>query len=114
MIHEIAHKLDTLNGSANGFPPLHHSMVIKDWSESLSSAYEKLINRIEHHHSNCINAYAATNPAEFLQLLVNISFVRQKFYKCIFQIFTNSCHFITDKIPCHVDGHHKKTNFKSL
>lgn len=69
VIHEIAHKLDTLNGSANGFPPLHQSMVIKDWSESLSSAYEKLINRIEHHHSSCINAYAATNPAEFFAVI---------------------------------------------
>ncbi len=69
VIHEIAHKLDRLNGSANGFPPLHTDMVIKDWSTSLSIAYENLSSRINHHHAGCINAYAATNPAEFFAVI---------------------------------------------
>ncbi len=65
VIHEIAHKLDMLNGSANGFPPLHHCMDITRWTASLSAAYETLLRRVEHQHRACINPYAATHPAEF-------------------------------------------------
>ena len=43
VIHEIAHKLDMLNGSANGFPPLHHGMAITEWSILLGVAYESLV-----------------------------------------------------------------------
>ena len=31
VIHELAHKLDMLNGDANGLPPLHAGMRIGDW-----------------------------------------------------------------------------------
>ncbi len=65
VIHEIAHKLDTLNGSANGMPPLHYAMHPEQWSFALSAAYDRLNQRLEHHHGICIDAYAATSPAEF-------------------------------------------------
>ncbi len=68
VIHEFAHKLDMLNGRANGMPPLHPSMEITEWTESLSNAYAHLIKRLEHHHLE-INAYAATNPAEFFAVM---------------------------------------------
>ena len=69
VIHEIAHKLDMLNGPADGYPPLHHGMVITEWSTSLSAAYESLVQRVEHHHRACINPYAATSPAEFFAVI---------------------------------------------
>jgi Mlc titration factor MtfA (ptsG expression regulator) len=69
VIHEIAHKLDMLNGSANGFPPLHYGMDISQWTASLSAAYQSLVRRVEHHHRACINPYAATNPAEFFAVI---------------------------------------------
>jgi MtfA peptidase len=69
VIHEIAHKLDMLNGSADGFPPLHHSMAISEWTTALSAVYENLVGRVEHHHRVCINPYAATNPAEFFAVI---------------------------------------------
>lgn len=65
IIHEIAHKLDMLNGRANGMPPLHLNMQIQQWTESLNSAYQLLNHRIENHHKVYVNPYAATNPAEF-------------------------------------------------
>lgn len=65
VIHEIAHKLDMLNGSANGFPPLHYGMDITLWTTTLSDAYQTLVHRIEHRHRSCINPYAASNPGEF-------------------------------------------------
>jgi len=69
VIHEIAHKLDVLNGPADGFPPLHHGMAIMAWSTSLSTAYESLVRQVEHHHHIGINPYATTNPAEFFAVI---------------------------------------------
>ena len=69
VIHEIAHKLDVLNGAADGFPPLHRDMDIEAWSSSLSAAYESLVRQVQHHHRACINPYAATNPAEFFAVI---------------------------------------------
>ena len=69
VIHEMAHKLDVLNGPADGFPPLHQGMALIEWSTSLSAAYESLIQRVEHHQHACINLYAATSPAEFFAVI---------------------------------------------
>ncbi len=69
VIHEIAHKLDVLNGSANGYPPLHYGMDVTQWAASLSAAYQSLVRRVEHHHRACIDPYAATNPAEFFAVI---------------------------------------------
>ncbi|MEE9445765.1 MAG: M90 family metallopeptidase [Cocleimonas sp.] len=65
IIHEFSHKLDMLNGRANGMPPLHPSMHRQEWTDSLSHAYDQLLNNIENYQHTTINEYAATNPAEF-------------------------------------------------
>ncbi len=69
VIHEFAHKLDMQNGRANGMPPLHPDMPIEQWTHALSTAYEQLTQRLEHHHVTDINPYAGTNPAEFFAVL---------------------------------------------
>lgn len=68
VIHEFAHKLDALNGRANGMPPLHPEMPIEKWTQTLSRSYEHLLQQLEHGRE-CINPYAATNPAEFFAVL---------------------------------------------
>ena len=65
IIHELAHKLDMLNGRANGMPPLHVSMHNEQWATTFSAGYQRLNQRLEQHHRVCINPYAATSPAEF-------------------------------------------------
>lgn len=80
VIHEFAHKLDMLNGRANGMPPLHPDMLIEEWTESLSTAYQHLIKRLEHHHAE-INAYAATNPAEFFAVMCEYFFTAPEILK---------------------------------
>ncbi|NOR81337.1 MAG: hypothetical protein GQ529_10990 [Methyloprofundus sp.] len=65
IIHEISHKLDMLNGVANGMPPLHVSMQSTQWAGILNSAYQLINQRLENHQNICINSYAATSPAEF-------------------------------------------------
>jgi Mlc titration factor MtfA (ptsG expression regulator) len=69
IIHEIVHKLDGLNGTANGYPPLHYQMSVPQWTEVLSKAYEKLTQQLDQHHYGCINPYAATSPAEFFAVV---------------------------------------------
>jgi Mlc titration factor MtfA (ptsG expression regulator) len=67
VIHELAHKLDMLNGDANGLPPLHRDMRTSDWADAMQSAYDDL-NRQLDHDPDCetaIDPYAAENPAEF-------------------------------------------------
>jgi len=73
VLHEFAHKLDMLNGRANGMPPLHPDMTVTEWTDSLSTAYEKLCKRVERHHAR-IDAYAATNPAEFFAVMCEYFF----------------------------------------
>ncbi len=68
-IHEFSHKLDMLNGRANGMPPLHPNMHRHVWTEALSKAYDILVRQIENYQHTNINEYAATNPAEFFAVI---------------------------------------------
>lgn len=67
VIHELAHKLDMLNGDANGLPPLHHGMHVGDWSAAMQSAYDDLNRQLDANPDaeTAIDPYAAENPAEF-------------------------------------------------
>lgn len=69
VLHEFAHKLDMLNGPADGLPPLHHGMVLKHWSEDFSEVYSKLRKQVAAHHHTDIDPYAAVNPAEFFAVV---------------------------------------------
>ena len=69
VIHEFAHKLDMLNGAANGSPPLHAGMNQKVWTDTLSRGYRDFCWRLDHGQPVAIDAYAAQNPAEFFAVL---------------------------------------------
>ena len=69
VVHEIAHKLDGLNGVMNGMPPLHRQMIRPQWTQSLSTAYERLQHQLASGHHSHIDPYAATNPAEFFAVV---------------------------------------------
>ncbi len=65
VIHEFAHKLDMLNGSANGLPPLHKDMLIAHWAKIFNEAYADLQRRLQEDDLIPIHPYAQTSPAEF-------------------------------------------------
>jgi Mlc titration factor MtfA (ptsG expression regulator) len=69
VIHEFAHKLDMLNGDANGFPPLHSGMRREAWSKAFTEAYDDLSGRIERGEHTQVDPYAAESPAEFFAVL---------------------------------------------
>jgi len=50
-------------------PPLHPDMKPQVWADALSSAYQALKLRLEHHQRGAINPYGATSPAEFFAVL---------------------------------------------
>ena len=65
VIHEMAHKLDMLNGDANGFPPLHAEMDGAVWHRVFSEAFEDLGARVDAGEDTVIDDYAAEGPDEF-------------------------------------------------
>ncbi|MEF9672071.1 zinc-dependent peptidase [Pseudomonas sp. MWU13-2100] len=67
VIHELAHKLDMLSGSANGLPPLHGDMRVGDWAKVMQHAYDDLNRQLDRNPDadTAIDPYAAQNPAEF-------------------------------------------------
>ncbi|HEX4984685.1 MAG TPA: M90 family metallopeptidase [Burkholderiales bacterium] len=69
VIHEFAHKLDMLNGEANGFPPLHKGMSRGAWTQAFSAAYDDLCRRVDTGEYTEIDPYATESPAEFFAVL---------------------------------------------
>ena len=69
VIHEFAHKLDMLNGDANGFPPLHQGMSREAWSQAFSAAYADFCRRVDADEEVAIDPYAAASPGEFFAVL---------------------------------------------
>ncbi|MGV8923410.1 MAG: zinc-dependent peptidase [Thermomonas sp.] len=65
VVHEFAHKLDSLDGSANGIPPVHSGMIREHWTHVFTGAFDALRSQLAHHRPHGIDAYAATSPAEF-------------------------------------------------
>jgi len=76
VLHEFAHKLDMLNGAANGMPPLHHTMQPGQWSGDFLQAYNKMLRQVEGGHRGRIDPYAVTSPAEFFAVVTEFFFER--------------------------------------
>jgi len=69
VIHEFAHKLDMLNGDANGYPPLHAGMDRAAWAQTFSAAYESFCRDVDAGRDTEIDPYAAESPGEFFAVL---------------------------------------------
>lgn len=81
VLHEFAHKLDGLNGAMNGLPPLRRGMNQTIWAAELSQAYDALCLQVAAEENGFINAYAATNPAEFFAVLSEYFFTAPEILK---------------------------------
>lgn len=74
VLHEFAHKLDMLNGDANGYPPLHRGMDASAWAHDFSVAYEDLCRRVDAGEDTTIDPYATASPGEFFAVLTETFF----------------------------------------
>ena len=63
--HEFAHKLDMLDGKADGTPPLTTPEEYQRWIEVCSQEYLELTRKVEHGQQTFMDSYAAINEAEF-------------------------------------------------
>jgi Mlc titration factor MtfA (ptsG expression regulator) len=65
VIHEFAHKIDMLNGEADGYPAPHPDMDRAAWSRVLESAYARFVGMVDREQETLLDPYAAEHPAEF-------------------------------------------------
>lgn len=73
ILHEFAHQLDYLDGSADGAPPLSGEQA-GQWQQTMTHAYEHLRHTLHHHHKPWLDPYGATEPAEFFAVLTEAFF----------------------------------------
>ena len=69
VIHEFAHQLDQERGRANGAPWLGRREAYPSWARVLSAEFNALRQRLARGEVGVIDAYAATDPAEFFAVV---------------------------------------------
>lgn len=74
--HEFAHKLDMLDGAADGTPPLADSDQLAEWITVCSREYLRLRELAGKGHKSFLDAYGATNEAEFFAVATEEFFDR--------------------------------------
>jgi Mlc titration factor MtfA (ptsG expression regulator) len=65
VFHELAHKIDMVDGTIDGTPPLHDRAARTRWAEVCSKEYLELRDRVEAGKRSFLDDYGATNEAEF-------------------------------------------------
>jgi Mlc titration factor MtfA (ptsG expression regulator) len=71
--HEFAHKLDQLDGAADGMPPLPSREDESAWAQTFGTNYRRLRRRGS---DGLIRGYGATNPAEYFAVTSELFFTR--------------------------------------
>jgi Mlc titration factor MtfA (ptsG expression regulator) len=74
--HEFAHKLDMLDGRADGTPPLQRRTEYQRWAEVCSRVYRTLREQAERGRRSLLDAYGATSEAEFFAVATEQFFDR--------------------------------------
>jgi Mlc titration factor MtfA (ptsG expression regulator) len=69
VIHEFAHKLDMVNGAADGRPPLHPEMDPRAWTAAFTEAYDGFCDALERGKDTWLDPYAAEHPSEFFAVI---------------------------------------------
>jgi MtfA peptidase len=69
VIHEFAHKIDMLNGEADGLPPLHPGMDRAAWRAAFAEAFEGFSDALERGRDTWLDPYAAEHPSEFFAVV---------------------------------------------
>lgn len=69
VIHEFAHKLDMLNGEADGVPALHSGLTVEAWEAVLLGAYDDFCRQVDRGRESFIDPYASEHPSEFFAVL---------------------------------------------
>ena len=76
VFHEFAHKIDMIDGDADGTPPLENASQRTEWAKICSEAFLDLKRRVERGQRDVLDAYGATNEAEFFAVATESFFER--------------------------------------
>lgn len=74
IIHEFVHKLDMIDGAADGRPELPPGITQREWGSTFATAFEDFRQRLDRGSRTRLSSYAATNPAEFFAVLSEVYF----------------------------------------
>jgi MtfA peptidase len=74
--HEFAHKLDMLDGSPDGTPPLADRIQLAEWVAICSNEFLRLRRVSEKGHKTFLDSYGAQNEAEFFAVATEEFFDR--------------------------------------
>ena len=74
VLHEFAHQLDQQDGASDGTPLLPSRSRYVAWAHVLGDAYEELVDQVHAHRLPVLDAYGATNPAEFFAVATECFF----------------------------------------
>ena len=74
VVHEIAHKLDQLDGAMDGMPVLPHGLSRREWIGTFQHAFDTLKKQVDRGRSTVIDAYAAESPEEFFAVVSELHF----------------------------------------
>ena len=92
VIHEFAHKIDMIDGDANGCPPLPPDIDPGRWKATLTAAYDDFAERADAGETLAIDDYAAENPGEFFAVLAEVFFADPLLldaeYPAVYALFT--------------------------
>lgn len=74
VVHEIAHKLDLLDGAMNGTPRLPHGLSLNEWIAAMQPAYDALVRAVERGRPTLIDPYASESVEEFFAVVSELHF----------------------------------------
>lgn len=64
VVHEMAHKLDALDGVVDGTPPLPRAWQ-RQWARDFQAAYDAFVVEVDAGRDTAVDSYAAEAPEEF-------------------------------------------------
>jgi hypothetical protein len=77
VIHELAHKIDFLDGSADGTPPLDRAGR-RAWHDAFEPAFQAHVARAERGEKSLLRDYATTNEAEYFACATEVFFEKPR------------------------------------
>lgn len=92
VIHEFAHKIDMVDGDANGSPPMAADAQ-SEWQRVMRAAYDDFAARVGAGEETAIDPYAAEAPGEFFAVLSEVFFAEATLlrdeYPDVYRAFAN-------------------------
>ena len=83
VVHEIAHKLDALDGVLDGTPPLPRAWQ-RQWADDFQRAFDDFGKQVDRRRKTAIDPYAAEAPEEFFAVCTEYHFSDPKALRASF------------------------------